>query len=165
VSTSRHIEQRAIPAEIQIDGPPARCGYCHQIIATGHAPWCRRPDRKPKAAKTDQAQAQLFDDATTFSKPVGEAAKRIGMEQAAENRSELLAQVQAALIEIAMRRDSREATADDGQEWLIQHGYHPSDLGNAAGSMFPRDRWICVGTRNSSRVSRHANQIRIWRLK
>jgi hypothetical protein len=33
--------------DIQIDGPPARCGYCHQIVATGHAPWCKLPKPKP----------------------------------------------------------------------------------------------------------------------
>jgi hypothetical protein len=110
-------------------------------------------------------QRDLFDD-VTFSRPLGERAKREGMETAASSRSDLLDLVRAALVDIAMRRESREATADDGQAWLIANGYKPSDLGNAAGSMFPPGWWVPTGRRmQSKRVSRHANEIRVWRLK
>ena len=150
---------------IKLDGPPARCGYCNQIIATGHAAWCRRPpDRKPKSA--NEQQQHLDFDSITFSKPLSEAAKQDGMELSASSRVTLLESVRAALIQIALRRPSREATADDGQEWLISQGYKPSDLGNAAGSMFTRTDWTFTGRwTRSSRVSSHANDIRIWRLK
>ena len=149
---------------IRIDGPPPRCGFCHQIIELGHAPWCKTGRQRPK--QNGNEQQSLDFDSITFSKPLSEAAKQEGMELSASSRATLLERVRAALVQIALRRPSREATADDGQEWLIAQGYKPCDLGNAAGSMFTRTDWIFTGRwTRSSRISSHANDIRIWRLK
>ena len=40
----------------------------------------------------------------------------------------------------------------------------PSDLANAAGSVFKGGEWTLVGYRMSDRVSRHRNRVGIWRL-
>lgn len=111
-------------------------------------------------------QQQLSFDEVTFSRVLGEEAKEEGMELAATSRAELLERVRQALVDIALTRPSREVTADDAQAWLIAQGYTPGDLGNAAGSLFPRDDWLFTGCwKPSSRVSNHAHQNRIWRLK
>lgn len=111
-------------------------------------------------------QEEFNFDGVTFSELAGKAAKQAGTELAASTRAELLDQVRCALVDIAMSRPSREACADDGQAWLIAHGRKPADLGNAAGSLFPKSHWVFTGRwKFSARVSRHANSIRIWKLK
>ena len=111
-------------------------------------------------------QHSLDFDRVTFSAKVSQEAKSEGMELAAKARRELLELVQLALVRIANQRESRECSADDGQAWLIQNGYSPSDLGNSAGSMFPAKLWEFTGKRvASTRVSRRANEIKVWRLK
>ena len=47
MANSRDSKRNPIPVDFQLDGPPPRCGYCHQIVATGHAPWCKAPKPKP----------------------------------------------------------------------------------------------------------------------
>jgi hypothetical protein len=145
--------------------PLERCPECKALMNLfGHEPWCKTGRRGPK--QNSDAQRSLDFDSITFSKPLSEAAKQEGMELSASSRATLLESVRAALVQIALRRPSREATADDGQEWLIAQGYKPSDLGNAAGSMFTRTDWTFTGRwTRSSRISSHANDIRIWRLK
>ena len=144
--------------------PLERCLECNALIHRfGHEPWCKTGRRRKENGNEQQS---LDFDSITFSKPLSEAAKQDGMELSASSRTTLLESVRAALIQIALRRPSREATADDGQEWLISQGYKPCDLGNAAGSMFTRTDWTFTGRwTRSSRVSSHANDIRIWRLK
>ena len=105
-------------------------------------------------------------DACTFSPVLAEEAKQEGRDAASRSRGELLTAVRSALRGIALSRPSRTATADDGQDWLIRAGHQPSDLGNAAGAMFDRKSWEFTGQwTKSQRVSSHANDIRIWRLK
>lgn len=110
-------------------------------------------------------QQSLNFDAVTFSAQLSQEAKREGLGAAVWSRKELLWKVKEALKQIALSRSSRTASADDGQEWLMAHGYQPSDLGNAAGAMFSGKEWECVGRIYSTRVSRHANEIRLWRLR
>lgn len=110
-------------------------------------------------------QPELDFDAVTFSPEVAEKSKQEGMGRAAWSRRELLWRVQEALEQIASRRPNRTATADDGQNFLISKGYKAEDLGNAAGSMFKRDKWVCIGRTPSERVSRHGNEVRVWKLK
>ena len=105
-------------------------------------------------------------DAVHFSSPMAEQAKTEGMDAASRARRELLTDVQVALRKLASGRASRTATADDGQEYLISRGLSSADLGNAAGSMFSRKHWEFTGTwTKSKRVSSHANDLRVWRLK
>lgn len=101
-----------------------------------------------------------------FDGDAGERAKRDGMDLAAKNRAKLLERVRMALVNIALSRASREATADDAQAWLIAAGYRPHQLGNAAGSLFLKEDWLFTGRwRKSLRVTNHARQNRIWRLR
>ena len=114
----------------------------------------------------EMTQNSLDFDRVTFSAKVSQEAKSEGMELAAKARRELLELVQLALVRIANQRESRECSADDGQRWLVEHGYSPSDLGCAAGSMFPAKLWEFTGKRMpSQRVSRRSNEIKVWRLR
>jgi len=105
-------------------------------------------------------QQELNFDRVTFSREVGERAKTQGMDAAARTRQNLLAEVRAHLRILAR---TRPVSADDAQEYLISQGLQP--MGNAAGSLFSGHEWECVGRVKSKRVSRHANEIRLWRLK
>jgi hypothetical protein len=96
----------------------------------------------------------------------GETRKEQGMKISADSRAELLSLVRAALRNIARTRPSRTATADDATEWLIAYGYDPNSLGNGAGSLFRGDDWVFTGVWVKSRkVTNHAHQNRVWRLK
>ena len=111
-------------------------------------------------------QDEFNFDAVTFSRPLSEAAKEAGMSLAVSSRRELLEAVRIALVQIALARESREVTAEDGQRWLIMKGYKPRDLGPAAGSRFHSDDWEFTGKwRKSERVSNHASDLRVWRLR
>lgn len=82
------------------------------------------------------------------------------------SREELLEIAQRVAVEIARTRSSRLVTADDVQAALIQEGYHPGDLGNAAGAIFRSAEWEWTGEMvPSRRVSRHGNLIRVWQWK
>jgi hypothetical protein len=101
-----------------------------------------------------------------FNFEAGERAKKEGMELATDGRQEILALARRAVKEIALKRTSRQATADDAQAWLILHGYKPSDLGMAAGSIFTTGEWVPTGKLTySKRVSSHLRPIQVWRLK
>jgi hypothetical protein len=52
----KHIAQEDF---LQIDGPAATCRKCHQLIALGHADWCRLKDRKPKPIQDNLLQLPL----------------------------------------------------------------------------------------------------------
>lgn len=41
------------------ESPVRYCSGCHQILAIGHAPWCRLKDRKPKPAQPNLLQLPL----------------------------------------------------------------------------------------------------------
>lgn len=111
-------------------------------------------------------QTEINFDAVTFDSQLSQAAKDEGISTAAWSRRELLWQVKEAVKQIALSRPSRTACADDGQEWLVSKGYQPSDLGNAAGSMFAGREWEFTGQWvKSKRVSSHKNDLRLWRLK
>lgn len=101
-----------------------------------------------------------------FSLEEGIRARDKGMGEAADNRPFVLAIAQSAAREIADGRDSRECCADDVQGLLIDRGYKPEDLGNAAGSLFKNDPcWEFVRWGPSRRVSNHGRSIRVWRYK
>jgi hypothetical protein len=104
---------------------------------------------------------------TAFDPALAEKWKREKMAAAASSPAhhELLTLLRPALRAIALSRDCRTVTADDAQAWLITNGYEPSELGNAAGSIFRGGEWKLVGYRKSARVSRHSNRVGIWQLK
>jgi hypothetical protein len=93
-----------------------------------------------------------------------EAEKIRGQELAVSNRSELLAEARSIAACLARRHKDRECTADDVYYELAQLGL-PTDLGNAAGSLFKGSQWVFTGKRiKSLRVSNHARWIMVWRL-
>lgn len=91
------------------------------------------------------------------------------MRLAAEPRKALLEKVRAHLRALAKQRSYAGVmglvTADDAQMFVLLSGYKPTDLGNAAGSLFLTRDWVCVGRRKSTRESSHAREIKVWRLK
>ena len=104
---------------------------------------------------------------TAFDPALAEKFKREAMRAAAASpaRQELLRAVRSALRQIAISREDRCVTSDDGAAWLLAHGHSPSDLGNGAGSVFRGNEWELVGYKKSIRVSRHSGAHGIWRLK
>lgn len=111
-------------------------------------------------------QTVLQFDRVTFNAQLSREARDEGLGAAAWSRRELLVQVRAALVSIALARPGKTATADDGQKWLVSRGYQPGDLGNAAGAMFLSAEWEFTGQWvPSDRVSRRANMLRVWRLR
>jgi ABC-type ATPase with predicted acetyltransferase domain len=99
-----------------------------------------------------------------FSPARGARFKEQGMRTAATSHQGLLAQVNLALIKIALERSDRCVSADDAARWLIEHNYSPASLGNAMGSLFRGAEWVLKGYRPSERASRHRNRIGIWQL-
>lgn len=102
---------------------------------------------------------------TAFDSVLAEKWKRKGMRAAASVHRELLAEVKAALITIAGRRESRCVTADDAARWMIEQGLSPGALGNASGSLFRGPEWELVSYCSSERASRHRNRLGVWRLR
>ena len=101
---------------------------------------------------------ELFDAAEA------EAAKTRGMNTAALNRLELLAEARKIAVEIAMSRADRCVTADDVQAVLIERGF--GHLGNSAGHLFTGRNFEFTGQwKASERVSNHGHKNRVWRLK
>ena len=105
-------------------------------------------------------QPDLFGD--------GRPARDKGMQlaAAAANRQTILARARAIAVSIASRRPARTVNADDVYRVLIREGYDVEKLGNAAGSIFRGPMWEFTNQRKQSvRISNHARQIMIWRLK
>ena len=95
----------------------------------------------------------------------GQALKKTGMEMAAEKRSDVLDVARHIALRLARRNKDQECTADEVQRVMVQSGYTPSDLGNAAGSIFKEKKWKWTGRCvPSTRTSRRGNPIRVWRL-
>ena len=107
------------------------------------------------------------NDAAIFDSEEGEHRRSEGMDIAAVSRKHVLGLARHACVVAASTRVDRTATADDAQKWLIDQGYSSGYLGNAAGSLFKeKDTWEFTGrTLPSRRVSNHAHQNRVWRLK
>jgi hypothetical protein len=95
----------------------------------------------------------------------GERLRDEGMERAASARKELLLRAQSIARLIAMESPNRTCASDDVQELMTELGIDPSELGNAAGSLFRGKGWTLVTTRKSRRTAAHARRIGVWRLK
>lgn len=97
-----------------------------------------------------------------FNLAAAEQHKQSGMVAAALSKADLLEYA----VELAERiaRSTGDVTADDVNALLIAQGR--GSLGNAAGSLFRGKQWQFTGQwRTSTRVSNHARQNRVWRLK
>jgi hypothetical protein len=109
-------------------------------------------------------QLGLNFDAVTFARQIGEQQRVSGMALAARSRAEVLRLARG--IALTIERHAGTVTADEVQAGLIAAGFNPSDLGNAAGSLFRGKEWEFTGQwRASSRVSNHGHKNRVWRLK
>jgi hypothetical protein len=100
-----------------------------------------------------------------FDAELGRQAEEHGMSVAALSHAELLELAQEVAMQLG--RLQCEVTIDDVHRWLGQHleGYEPSDLGNAAGSVFKGPQWQFVRWDASQRVSNHRRSVRVWRLR
>lgn len=104
-------------------------------------------------------QAQFNFDVTT-----GESRKKHGMGAAAARREVLLEKAKHIAIDIAKERGA--VTYDDVFRRMLDHGLNPTELGNAAGSVFRGEEFVFTGEwRKSERVSNHARVNRVWTLK
>lgn len=103
-----------------------------------------------------------FIQASLFDAPASEAAKKAGMQQAADSNKSLLEHARKVAVELAQRGP---ITADDVQRRLVEQGISEKALGNAAGSLFKGKQWVWTGRLvKSSRVHAHSNLLREWRL-
>lgn len=102
-------------------------------------------------------------DQLEFNFERGEELKAEGQERAARSRAELLEVARYFARKIARGRPERRLTMDDVQRALIREGHTPSDLGNAAGSVFRGKEWKFTGvTVKSERVSNHCRRLPVW---
>jgi hypothetical protein len=105
-------------------------------------------------------------DRVTFSLPVGEQRKGDGMLLARQplDRRQLLEAARIYAFSIAKHAGS--VTIDDVYGAMVRDGLKPTDLGNAAGSLFRGEDFEFRGEwRKSPRVSNHARFNRVWRLR
>lgn len=100
-----------------------------------------------------------------FDSQRGELEKKAGMKAAADAKKSYLERARWGAFLIARRGDGT-CNMDQVAEYLAFLGISPEDLGNAAGSVFKGKEWVFTGRRiKSARVSSHAREIKIWRLK
>lgn len=93
------------------------------------------------------------------------AAKARGMAKAAAHHNELL-EIARDVAESIARSGDGTVNIDEVAVDMIHMGLNPDDLGNAAGSVFKGNQWEFTGERvKSTKVSSHAREIKIWRLK
>jgi hypothetical protein len=93
------------------------------------------------------------------------AAKARGMARAAAHHNELL-EIARDVAESIARSGDGTVTMDEVALQMIRINYNPAELGNAAGSVFKSNQWEFTGERvKSNKVSSHAREIRVWRLK
>ena len=101
-----------------------------------------------------------MNETLEFHPAIADLARDRGMTLAASNRAELLEKAR----EVARWLGRRLApiTIDDVMRGLEVYGHKPSDLGNAAGSVFLKGEWSFVGYTKSIRVSNHSRVVRMW---
>ena len=63
----------------------------------------------------------------------------------------------------AICRERGQVTADELRAWADDNGLTPHHP-NAWGAVFAGKRFTCIGTIQSSYVSNHYRQIKVWRL-
>lgn len=100
---------------------------------------------------------------STFNFELAEGFKADGMLAAAYRREDVLVVARTIAIEVCRRKG--EVTADDVYREMIRRGIEPSELGNAAGSLF-RVGFVFTGRwKKSVRVSNHARMNRVWVMR
>lgn len=105
---------------------------------------------------------KIKDGDSFFDLTEGTSRKEEGKNLTAENRKFLLTKARAIAVLIANSRPSKLVNADDVQKALMEQGYEPAQLGNAAGSIFRGEMWLKRGYENSKRKTNHARVIMSW---
>jgi hypothetical protein len=100
---------------------------------------------------------------TIWDWAASEAAKQAGIDQAGENKKQLLEYARGIARELA--RGGKVISADDVQLEIENRGISVHALGNAAGGLFRGKEWIAVGRVKSKRQHAHANWLTTWRLR
>ncbi len=114
--------------------------------------------------KKDYLEADEVQD--LFSLPQGKRKKAEGMTASARARNELLEEARDIARHIGRYSPEHLCTSDDVAQTFLQRGLKYADLGNAAGSIFKGKEWEFSGRYTKSRrVSAHARDIKIWRLR
>jgi hypothetical protein len=108
---------------------------------------------------TDDDQLLLFDASESQRR------KQEGMDLATLHRGELLNYLRELAEDIARNSSTRTCSIDEVFRRVIPKGFRPEMLGNAAGSLFKYGKWELMGRKNSKRISNHAREIKVWRLK
>lgn len=106
----------------------------------------------------ESEQKKLFDSREA------ERQKRLGLNLAATNRSEILSEIRSFLKAFALAWNV-PVCSDDAYAVMDESKKDLSILGNAAGSLFRGSEWEFVGWVKSRRTSNHSRYIRSWRLK
>ena len=110
------------------------------------------------------ADQQSFNfDRTTFDLAKGKQRKEEGIAQASLSRSDLLDLARNYAIYIA--KQNGEVTSDDVFMAMLRDGLDPTGLGPAAGAVFRTDFIFTGQWKKSQRVSNHASDLRVWKLK
>lgn len=101
-----------------------------------------------------------------FNQQQGLFGKQAGKAEAQRKRKHVLHLARVVAEQVATTRASSQLTIDAVMFYLDKwHGYGPSDLGQAAGSVFRGDQWEKVGRKASERASSHGREVTIWKLK
>lgn len=80
-------------------------------------------------------------------------------------RTRCLATAQAIALQLAKEDTNFKVDADQVQARLARFGFTSADLGNAAGSIFTRDKFVNTGhTVKSTRQGNRGRRIAIWQL-
>lgn len=101
-----------------------------------------------------------------FNLGAGKESKQQGMLFAALNKAALLDTARQIAMHLGLASINRRCTIDDVYMEMVNRGYDPTGLGNAAGSVFKTGYWRFTGLyTKSTRVSNHARDVKIWELK
>lgn len=138
---------------ICVERPLWRLSWPYLLVA-------RKPDSQSGNEGSIPSKATNYNTMLDLDKGVAE--KERGMDKAAAARAEVLEVARYLAMELGC--GGEEVTADAVQEKLVEYGYNPAMLGNAAGSIFKGGCWRCVGWRQSARITNHARAIRAWVL-
>ena len=90
----------------------------------------------------------------------GDTRKEEGINTVSKNRQQILQL--AKRIAVAFGKRKGYCTIDVVMNTLIEWGYSPAQLGNAAGAVFRDKHWKFSNTTKSKRVSNHARPITVW---
>ena len=104
-----------------------------------------------------------MDSLPLFNALEAERQKELGQSRAAASRPEILMAARMEAERIAKQRG--EVSADDVFSALAALGFHPEDLGNAAGSIFRKSQYEVVRREKSKRASNHCRWIFVWKLR